>query len=251
MNDNFNFTTDIDSLDAAALLVTLGFDLKEVKVVNHLNLNTQDHAPRPISASWHFEKNSPYCKDAGNIEKVLKRYSFPYPGDAAVNVYQLAKIAAHNYQVLKSVILEGKKLEQIEGPNYVLLKNNNGEFINKELLYGASCDIASIAIATALGCKVTSYNTINGKLYVNLMNSKDGITLNMIENMKHDQAIANIGNFNTLPVLVAMFINREQLKKEIYEHTKTVMITRGDKLVMFNKNASDSLKRKVLSFINE
>jgi hypothetical protein len=250
MND-FNFTTDVESLDTAALLVTLGFNLKEVKVVNHINLNTDNHTPRPISASWHFEKTSPYCPEAGDIQKVLKRYAFPYLGEEAVNVYQLAKIAAHNYQVLKSVILKGEVLQQKEGPNYVVLKNNNGDSIDKELIYGSSCDISSIAIAAALGCKVSSYCIVNDRLYVNMLPSKDGITLKMLEDMKQDQAIANELNFNTLPVLVAMFINRDILKKEIYEQTKSVMITRGDKLVMFNKNASDKIKHQALTFINE
>lgn len=84
-----------------------------------------------------------------------------------------------------------------------------------------------------------------------MLPSKDGITLKMLEDMKQDNAIANELNFNTLPVLVAMFINRDILKKEIYEQTKSVMITRGDKLVMFNKNASDKIKHKALCFINE
>jgi hypothetical protein len=132
-----------------------------------------------------------------------------------------------------------------------VLKNNNGESIETEMIYGASCDTASIAIAAALGCKVSSYCIVNDRLYVNMLPSNDGITLKMIEDMKHDQAVANVLNFNTLPVLVAMFINRDALKKEIYEQTKSVMITRGDKIVMFNKNASDSLKQKALKFINE
>ena len=63
--------------------------------------------------------------------------------------------------------------------------------------------------------------------------------------MKYDQAVANVLNFNTLPVLVAMFINRDALKKEIYEQTKS-----NDypwyKIVMFNKNQFDSLKQKAL-----
>ena len=251
MNDNYNFTTNVDSLDLSALLITLGFTLNEVKVVNHINLNSEHHAPRPISASWHFSTHSPYCPEAGSIEKVIKKFAFPYQGDAAINVYQLAKIAAHNYQVLKSVILEGKLLQQIGGPNYYLLKNNNGENINKELLYGASNDIASIAIASALGWKIIAYNIVNGKLYVNMLPSKDGITLRMLEDMKHDQAIDNANNFNTIPVLVAMFINRQLLMNEIYEQNKSVMITRGDKLVMFSKDASDKLKHKALKFINE
>ena len=48
-----------------------------------------------------------------------------------------------------------------------------------------------------------------------------------------------------------MFTNRELLKNEMYEQQKSVMITRGDKIVMFGKDASDSLKRKALKFINE
>ena len=198
------------------------------------------------------ETFSSYCTDAGNIEKVLKRFSFPYQGEDAVNVYQLTKIAAHNYQVLKSVILSGKKLQQLHGPNYTIFKNNNGENITGDD-WGQHCssDIASIAIAGALGCKIVSYSMINNKLFVRMNQSKDGISLGMIEALKQDYTIANISNFNTLPVLIAMFINREQLRNEIYEQHKSVMITRGDKLVMFGKDASDSLKRKALKFINE
>lgn len=251
MNNDFNFTTTVDSLDLSALLITLGFNLNEVKVVNHINLNSQSHTPRPISASWHFAKTSLQFPEAGNIEKVIKRYALPYPGDTAVNIYQLAKIAAHNYQVLKSVILNGEKLQQIEGPNYTLLKNNNGQTINKEIIYGASNDISSIAIATALGCKIIGYNIVNGKLFANVLPTNDGINLKMIENLKHDSSIANESNFNTLPVLIATFINREILMKEIHEQNKSVMITRGDKIVMFGKNASDNLKHKALKFINE
>lgn len=167
-------------------------------------------------------------------------------------MYQLAKIAAHNYQVLKSVILDGKVLQQIQGPNYTIFKNNNGDTINGTDIYAhCSADIASIAIAGALGCKIDSYSIINNKLFVHMQPSKDGITLRMIEDMKQDYAIANTSNFNTLPVLVAMFINREQLKNEIYEQQKSVMITRGDKIVMFGKDASDSLKLKALKLINE
>lgn len=51
--------------------------------------------------------------------------------------------------------------------------------------------------------------------------------------------------------IIAMFTNRELLKNEMYEQQKSVMITRGDKIVMFGKDASDSLKRKALKFINE
>jgi hypothetical protein len=251
MNNCYKFTTKIDSLDIAALLVTLGYELKEVKCVNHIDLNSQSHAPRPISASWHFSTHSSYCPEAGHVEKVIKKYEFPYQGDSTVNVYQIAKIAAHNYQVLKSVILNGEKLQQKEGPNYTVLKNNNGDNIEKEVIYGASCDTASIAIAAALGCKVSSYCIVNDRLYVNMLPSKDGITLKMIEDMKQDQSIANTLNFNTLPVLVAMFINRDILKKEIYEQNKTVLITRGEKIAMINKNASDSIKQRALKFINE
>ena len=96
-----------------------------------------------------------------------------------------------------------------------------------------------------------SGGAINNKLFVRMNQSKDGISLGMIEALKQDYTIANISNFNTLPVLIAMFINREQLRNEIYEQHKSVMITRGDKLVMFGKDASDSLKRKALKFINE
>lgn len=86
MND-YNFTTAVDSLDISALLITLGFNLNEVKVVNHVNLNTQNHAPRPVSASWHFSKTSLVFPEAGSIEKVIRKFAFPELYEAATDVY--------------------------------------------------------------------------------------------------------------------------------------------------------------------
>jgi hypothetical protein len=256
MNEKFfNYSSKVDQVDQAALLVTLGFDLKDVKIINHIDLNTNNHRPREINASWTFSNTSPYCKDVGTATKVMKRFVFPARGDKAVNVCELAKIAAHNYQVMKSVILNGEKLQQIEGPNYTVLKNNNGEeipFVQPHLILGkGASDLASVAVATALGCKVASYYIHNGELIVNVADSKEGISLAMVESEKYNSTLNDVTNFNVLPVLVSMFINREYLMRDMHQQSKAVMISRGDRMVMFGKNTSEELKRKSLKFINE
>lgn len=250
MKNEFTFTTNVSSLDLSALLVSLGYPLYDVKATHHIDLNAFNNRPRPVSATWHFGTTSPYARNLGTIDKVIKKYSFPGKGENALNVFQYAKIAAHNYQVLKSVVLDGAFLQQLYGPNYVILKNNNGYIVENTVTYGATSDLAAVAIACALGCRCTSWHLSNGVLYV-ATDTHDGINANVIAQMKDDPAIASESNFDILPVLICTFINREQLQKEIHENQKKIMLTRGDRMAFFEKGASESLKRKVLAFINE
>ena len=43
-----------------------------------------------------------------------------------------AKKSLHITTVPKPVILKGEKLQQIEGPNYTVLKNNNGRALRRK-----------------------------------------------------------------------------------------------------------------------
>lgn len=251
--NNFTFSTPVNSIDSAALLITLGFDLLECKVVNHINLNTKTHTPREINATWTFSKNSKYCPEAGSVSNVLKKFVFPTKGEKITNLYQRAKIAAHNYQVLKSVLVENKPLQQIQGFDYTIFKNSNGEVIPQDSLMNtySSVDIASIAIAGALGCKLLSYEYSFDKLRVFAAPNKSGISLQTIESLKSDKELHNTNNFSVLPVLTAMFLNRKWLMDEIHNRNKSILISRGDRMVMFNKNTSDNFKEQALNFINQ
>lgn len=251
MND-YTYSSGVESIDHAALLITLGYDLKDCKIVNHINMNTGNHAPRKINATWTFSKNSRYCKEAGSVSNVLRKFAFPAKNERAVNVYQLAKIAAHNYQVLKSVLLEHKPLQQIQGVNYTIFKNSNGNQVINDCIMGlSSCDISSIAIAGAMGCSIMGYIYDNDRLRVTLSPNKEGITVKMIEDLKNDPELHNAKNYATLPVLIAMFINRKWLMDTIHNRNSSIMISRGDRLVMFDKNTCDNLKEKALHFINQ
>lgn len=252
MND-FNFSTKIEQIDQAALLITLGFELKEVKVVNHIDMNTNSHKPRKINASWTFSKFSPFIKELGSSYSVLQKFVFPQKGDTNISLLNRCKIASHNYQVLKSVIIDGKPLQQINAGDYVILKNANGKEIPKSpsiINQNYNYTFALIAIATALGCEISRYEVFNNQMFVVMEQNKDGLNIQMIKDI-YNNFNPQSDDFTVLPTLIAMFINREHLIKEIHEQKKAVMITRGDRIVMFDKDVSDELKSKSLSFINQ
>ena len=55
-----------------------------------------------------------------------------------------------------------------------IIKDNHSD-------YYKSSNLASIAIAAAIGCKIISYSLENGILTVSMTRSKEGITVNEID----------------------------------------------------------------------
>ena len=96
---------------------------------------------------------------------------------------------------------------QIDGDGYTMLKNANGVAIPKSEGVEGSSDLASIAIAAALGCKIVAYSLDAGRLSVEMLAAHNGITLSMIEQEK-DNPNPETDNYNLLPTLVAAFLNR-------------------------------------------
>lgn len=246
---NNKFSLSIDKIDLAALLCSLGFEMNNFEVISHVDMNRNNR--RTKSANFEFGNRS---IDGRDLETVIKQYHIPAKGEKCLNVYQRARVAAHNYQCLKSVLLEGSKLQQIKCDGYTLLKNANGDDIEKtshipavEHLY--SNNLAVIAISTALGCGIGSYYLINNTLKCLITPSEDGITGEQIEQLFNSPSIGDPTNFNVIPVLIATFINREQLLKETYAK-QTLHITNGYKQVLVSKDMSDEMKNKVLEFIN-
>lgn len=243
-----NYTIGVDEVDQAALLIALGYELQDYTITTTIDLNQTEAQKRHKSASWQFSDHSRGCKDYGTAQQVIEGYKLPTKGKPISNTLQAAKLAAHNYQVLKSVILRGEPLEQIEGDGYFMLKNANGVAIPKSDTVQGSTDLASIAIAAALGCRIVAYSLYAGRLSVEMVAAHNGITLSEVEQEK-DKDNPDTDNYNLLPTLVAAFLNRQELMSGIYARQQ-VVLTRGSKQAIFSANADEKLKKRILKELN-
>lgn len=245
-----NYTIGVKEVDLAALLIALGYDCTDYIITTMIDLNNDTPQKREKTATYTFSDYSKGCSDYGSARSVLENYKLPKKGKPC-NIIEAAKLSAHNYQVLKSVILHGEPLQQIEGVDYYMLKNANGMNIIKDNHsdYYKSSNLASIAIGAAIGCKIISYSLENGILTVSMTRSKEGITVNEIDQLLNNDSDDNESDYNMLSVLVATFINREYLIKGIYAKQQ-VMLIRGSKRAYFSPNADNELKQRILKELN-
>lgn len=244
-----NYRLNINEVDLSAFLIALGFTMEEYTVTSYIDLNTGNK--RPKSGAWRFADYSTFT-DLGNAENVVKCYKLPEKGKPCANIAERAKLVAHNYQVLKSVILENKPLMQLNGDGYTMLKNDNGNQVaiadNTYFAADETTDLMLIAIACAMGCRVASYYfDANKMLHVMLHAAADGTSIKRIE--REQQKTATENDYSTLAVLVATGINRKELLSGVWNTEKVVLI-RGSKRAIFDKNANAETKQKILEAMN-
>lgn len=153
-----------------------------------------------------------------------------------------AKVAAHNYQVLKSVVRENRPLQQIRGENYCILKNMNGSNIIGDETDYSTTDLSVISIASALGFEISSYTIADGVLTVYYTEDIKEIVDKWL-NDDHDD------NYDYLSVLINTFKNRNSMMEETYAKN-TLHLSSGYKQVIVGKNCSEELKKKVTEFLN-
>ena len=237
MNKTSKFTVPISSMDFAALLCSLGFEMKHFEIIHHIKMEEKER--RSKSAVFEFDD---YCDAGYSLKTVKENYIFPDKGKEANHFSQFAKIASHNYQILKSVIKEERPLQQIIGENYIMLKNMNGQPLDGDITNHFTCDLSVIAIATALGFEISAYDFIDGNLVVYFKESIDYILKDWNTDKDDD-------NFNNLSILVNMFKNRKFLMEETYAK-HTLHLSNGERQVIVGKNMSDVLKKKVMDFLN-
>lgn len=244
-----NYTVRVEVVDEAALLLALGYELRDYSIITSIDLNGEVAQKREKTANYEFSDNSSGCNEYGTAEEVLEGYKMPVKGQSIKTLLERAKLAAHNYQVLKSVILKGEPLQYLEGKGYYMLKNANGVTIpSDDTAEGESSeDLASIAIAAAMGCKVISYRLEAGRLTVTMAANKDNLTVSRIEQEKNKED--NESDYSHLSVLVAAFMNREELIKGIYARQE-IMLIRGSKQAIFSANADEKLKKRILLELN-
>lgn len=237
------FSLPITHIDLAAVLYALGFEMKNFQVINHLDM---ENNRRSKSAIFEFADESP---QGLKLEDVIKSYHLPEKGSRCKNIMQRAKLAAHNYQVLKSVIKENQPLKQVICDGYTLLKNANAEEIPLAPGVDYTENLEAVAIACAFGCIIDSYRNASVGLQVACRNAPNGFCLQDVINAIASVSGASEDDFSALTVLCTAFENRKDLLSETYSNNK-LHITNGYKQAIIPKNASDELKDKVLKFIN-
>ena len=231
------FTVPVSSMDLAALLCSLGFEMTYFEIIHHIKMEEKDK--RHKTAVFKFSDTS---ESGLTLKKVRDDYIFPQKGQPARNVCEFAKIAAHNYQILKSVILENRPLQIIQGENYCILKNMNGQNVEGEKTNYFSSDLSVIAIAAALGFNITHYTMEDGKLIVYF----DEDLLYVENEFKTDK---DDNSYGYLAVLVNTFKNRKILMEETFAK-HTLHLSNGFRQVIVGKEMGDNLKKKVMDFLN-
>lgn len=243
-----NYTEKTNEVDFAAFLVSLGFEMKNYTVTTTINLN-KNEKKRTKSGSWDFSDESEDFDKLGNAKAVKSLYKLPTKNEPASNLAELAKLTAHNYQALKTVLTQGKPLQQIIGDGYILLKNENGNRISGSTTGTSTDNLSAIAIACSLGCEVVNYSLDeNRKLRVVLSPNKDGLTVEQVEHELKNET--NDNNFSPLSVLVSTMQNRKELLTGLYNEEK-ILILRGEKSAIFDKNTPKEIKERILASLNE
>lgn len=235
------FTVPVSSMDLAALLCTVGFEMKQFEIIHHIKMEDKDK--REKTAIFEFSNETP---QGLSLSKVKNNYIFPDKNTKATHFAQLAKIAAHNYQVLKSVIKENRPLQQIQGENYTILKNMNGSpipTIVKSLgNNNQTQDLQVIAVASALGNSICGYSIENETLTVYFENEIDEV-------IREFEVDTDDESMDYLSILVNTFKNRKFLMEETWAK-HTLHLSNGYKQVIVNKEMGEKLKKKVLEFLN-
>lgn len=231
------FTLPINSVDFAALLYTLGFEMKDFEILHHIKM--EERNKREKTAIFEFSDTS---ESGLTLQSVKNNYTFPPKNKKASHIAQFAKICAHNYQVLKSVVRDNRPLQQIKGENYCILKNMNGsDVIGDETDYHTT-DLSIVAIASALGFEISTYSIADGILTVYYTESIQEIVDKWLTD-DHDD------DYGYLSVLINTCKNRNAMMEETYAK-QTLHLSSGYKQVLLPKNCSEELKKKITEFLN-
>lgn len=239
-----SFQTRIDSVDIAALLLSLGFKMQTFRTYTTKSVDSL-HVDEDKRAYWEFSPRSQY--NSMELSDVLRKYRAPARGEEPANICERAFVVDKNYQALKSITVLGKPLFQQHANNYIILNNTSGQRIRLER-YGEPASVTDfdvVAISAALGCTVSRACINNGVVSVDMMPSPDGVTAHSVMECKRSPEVRDVRNFATMPVLLAMMSNRRALMDSI--HDKRLVLCRGQKKVTLSDKMDDSFISKILS----
>ena len=249
-----NYELKVLNVDLASFLVSLGYAMKKFLVTSTLDLNNPN-VKRPKSGQWSFDDVSQGYTELGTCEDVMKKYQLPSKGKAISNLAEYAKLTAHNYQVLKSVVTEKQPLQQIICDGYTVLKNDNGQQIpitsSSYFDNERTSDLWDVATACSLGCSICGYYFDENQQLNIMLNRTNDMSLKKIEDMKNKVMNAETDNddYSPLSVLVSTGMNRKELMSGVWNEEK-ILIVRGEKMALIDKKCDKDLKQKVIDMLN-
>ncbi len=241
--NHLSFNTAVSGVDEAALLIALCFPCKPPQLVKSVNCNSRGKSV-PDRLTWHFAAKSPSGYD---LNTARLAFTLPKHHQPANGIFQRARIAACNYQALKST-LRGEPLTALIGQNYTLLRNGEGNPV-PPLFSGAPCTsshLPSVAIACALGCRLAATGRILDTLHV-LPSPGQPVTPELVQNYGNSEESARPDNFSDLAVLTAMFKNRAVLMEHAYG--RRVVFRNGSRAAIVSGDSSEKLIDKAYDFI--
>lgn len=242
--NTLSFNTAVDGVDEAALLIALCFPCEQPRQVKTIDCTSQGHAT-PDRLVWRFAEHS--VGSGYTMTAARMAFHLPKRGTPAADIFQKARIAACNYQALKSAV-KGAPLSVLEGSNYTLLRNGEGSPLPLlTTTAGASAHLPSVAIAAALGCRLSAAGSSLGKVHV-LPSPGAAMTPQQVEAYGLTGEAEKPGNFSDLAVLVAMFQNRAELMRQAFG--RRVVFKNGSRSAIVSAEASQKLINKAYSFIS-
>lgn len=243
------YNTEIFGLDEAAFLIALGFPLQTVSKIETVDLNSQSSASLPDRLSWHFGDVSTQGLHIGAVQQSFK---LPHPKARATSLGQRARLAACNFQALKSALISGAPLFQKRGNGWTLLRNGDGEPIprlNETPAPGWCRTSAALAIACAFGSTLDGVAQHGGVFYGVPHPAAPGeMTPAKIEAFLLSPAPADPTDYSDLAVMAAMFVMRSELLKIVNE-SRRVALTFGRKRAVLSAGASGVAKDKAFNFL--
>lgn len=238
--------SSIESVDLAALLISLDFPLNEASVIEGKNLDSAGHDPKK-TMSWKFCNTS--TDGRYTIDKVKEGWKLPKK--FTLDVLQLSRLLAHNMAVLKNVAKRPQGLIYSDFGGIGILADEKKSDVAKDIPlnnigFGGCSDTAANALAITLGCiPVAMYK--RGNNLSMLFDYREGkVNIDDIKKMINDDRMRDENNKNAIAVLICQLDNRQEILANIDKFRKKIRLIAdgGETQVLYDPNSLSSRDRE-------
>lgn len=252
MNDNTTtMGSSIESVDLAALLIALDFNLISCNTVEGINLDGGKAPKKTIT--WKFADQS----KNGKHKMSSVRQKWVLPKEFTLDVYKLSRLLAQNLGILKNVSKRPSSLVWNDLGGIGLLStdhltNNYRDLSISNRGFGGVCDTNTAALAITLGVIPNGLYVDNGRLYVSFDFTPNAVNVTDVFKMLKDPNMRNVLNDNAIATLICQLDNREVILENIQNMRKKIRLIAngGETQVMFEKSQLDEkLKAKINDFM--
>lgn len=253
-NTNHEFVTTIDNLDQAAVLSAMGFPLRGREVIEAHNLDSQSSPSQPSCCIWEFGLVSATGQTLESFQREwvrgLPAGRIPQP----LPPVAFARLALHNYRVLRQVGKQSTKLWQLD----MLAAGRVGNFpqsadwqqvpLAHMATPGCTCSEAEAAVLVALGYKIAAATSYAGRCFSECSNEigrPDVATL--LAQFRSAEWVEDPRNFDPAAVALCALRSRAALLRP---EATTLLVSKGSERALLMKNASDAALRTVAQHLN-